>query len=429
MAITLTAVGVGVKAQSATGDVEVSLTQAVPAGKLLVLGAFATSIVTLTGVTDDQSNTYTPQSGRNSGQGNGYWVLAPVTTGLASGEKIYAAFSGVAARRFVVAVMVDGAAASYFDTQGSSSQTGTSAAPVVNTGPQAEAGEMVLAWLFATSPLVTITEDPLWDDFGEAVTDSRKLHVAGREMATTSADVYEPTFDSSRSWSANWIAIKAAGSSGYTLTAAAAAFTLTGRAATLRAARRLAAAVRTYSLAGSNNAMRRGYRLGAVVQSYAVTGQAARLARGLKLRATVAAFTLTGIAATLSRTVAGRTLSAASAVFTLTGQAAGLKAGRKIRAVSEGFVWARLAAGLRWTRKLPAAPGAFVLTGQAVGWGRTHILTPMPASFLLTGSAATLRYSGGQGWQPVPGTPETWTPKAGKSETWTPTSDTPEIWS
>lgn len=429
MAITLTPVGVGSKAQNVAGSVEVTLTQAVPAGKVLVIAAFATSTITLTGVTDDQSNSYTVLTGRGSGQGTGYWVHAPVTTSLASGDKVYAAFSSAVSRRLVVVAMVDGAAVSYLDTQGSSAQTGNSAAPVVNTGPQAEAGEMVLAWLFATSPLVTITEDGLWTTVDETTAENRKLHVAAREMATTSASTYEPTFNSSRDWTANWLALKAAGSTGYTLTAATSSLTLTGQAATARATRQLPAAARSFTLAGINNALRRGYRLAADPRGYAITGQAAGIARGLRLAAGATSYALTGIAATLTRTVSGRTLSAATGTFTLTGQTAVTRAGRRLAAVSEGYTWARLAAVLRWTRQMLASAGSFTLTGQSIGWGWTHILTPATADFAMTGQAATLRYSGGQGWQPVPGTPETWTQKAGKSETWTPVGDTPEIWS
>ena len=273
MAISLTPVGNAVKINSASGvTVEVTLTAAVPAGKVLLLACYATSVVTVTAVTDDRANSYTILTGANTGQGTGYWVHAPVTTGLSAGQKVTATFSGTAARRIVCAFLVDGAAPSYIDAQGSSAASGTGTNPSVSTGPQAQAGETVLTWLYVTSPLVTITEASGWTTQDEAVVENRKFHVASKEMATTSADTYAPTISASQGWSANWIALKQATASGYTLTAATSSLTLTGQ-------------------------------------------------------------------------------------------------------------------------------------------------------------AATLRYSGGQGWQPVPSTPETWTQKAGKSEIWTPVGDTPEIWS
>jgi hypothetical protein len=429
MAITLTPVGTGIKAQNATGAVEVTLTQAAPAGKLLILAVYSTSVVTLTGVTDDKSNSFTVLSAATSAQGNGYWVHARVTTGLASGHKIYATFSSAVSRRVVVAVVVDGAAASFIDAQGSSAQTGTGTTPVVNTGPQAEAGEMLLAWLFATSPLVTITEDGQWDTLGEAVVENRKLHLAGREMATTAADTYEPGFNSSRDWSANWLALKAAGSTGHTLTATSGAFALTARAAALRGARKFTATARNYALAGINAAVRRGYRLRADVRDYVLTRCVASVRRGLSLACASASRILTGIAANLIRMNAGRTLGAATASFSLIRRPAGMKVDRKLRTAVEGYAWARLASGLRWSRRMVAAPGAHAFAGGASVWDWTHILKPALVPFGLTGAAATLRYRGGLGWQPVQGAPETWTPMRVEPELWTQVGDTPEVWS
>lgn len=219
------------------------------------------------------------------------------------------------------------------------------------------------------------------------------------------------------------------GAAGQTLSAAAGAVALTGLAAATRATRNLPAAARSFTLAGINAAIRKGYRVRADVRGYGLTGISARVARGLKLRVSAQAFTMTGIAAGLIRTVAGRTISAVTGALTLTRQPAGLRIGRKLRAAPEPFVWSRLAAGLRWTRQLAASGAFFSLSGRQIGWGWVHILRGAPAAYSLNGQAATLRYSGGQGWQPVPGTPETWSPKPGKGETWTPVGDTPEIWS
>lgn len=229
--------------------------------------------------------------------------------------------------------------------------------------------------------------------------------------------------------SSAFVALDLGSAGGQTLTAATGAIILSGKAAATRVTRKLPIAVRSFTLAGINAAIRKGYRVRGDVRGYGLTGIAARVARGLKLRVSAQAFTLTGITAGLIRTVAGRTISAATGALTLTRQPAGLRIGRKLRAAPEPFVWSRLAAGLRWTRQLAASGASFSLSGRQIGWGWVHILRGAPAAYSLNGQAATLRYSGGQGWQPVPGTPETWTPKASKSETWTPVGDTPEIWS
>ena len=229
--------------------------------------------------------------------------------------------------------------------------------------------------------------------------------------------------------SSAFVALDLGSTGGQTLTAATGAIILSGKAAATRVTRKLPLAARSFTLAGINAAIRKGYRVRADVRGYGLTGISARVARGLKLRVSAQAFTLTGIAAGLIRTVAGRTISAVMGALTLTRQPAGLRIGRKLRAAPEPFVWSRLAAGLRWTRRLVASPSSFALGGGSVGWGWVHILRAAPATYSLNGQAATLRYSGGQGWQPVPGTPETWSPKPGKGETWTPVGDTPEIWS
>lgn len=220
------------------------------------------------------------------------------------------------------------------------------------------------------------------------------------------------------------------GAAGQTLTAASGAFAQTGKAAATRATRKLPIAARSFTLAGFNNAIRHGFKVRADTRSYGLVGRAAGLKRSLRLAAGgVGAFTLSGVAASLIRTIGGRTLTAATAVFSVTRRAAGLRIGRKLRAAPEGFVWSRLAASLRWTRRLTAAPASFALMGAPAAWGWTHILKPALANYTLSGSAATLRYSGGQGWQPIPSTGEDWTAKPSKPEAWTPVGDTSEIWS
>lgn len=112
------------------------------------------------------------------------------------------------------------------------------------------------------------------------------------------------------------------GSATYTMPGAQGTYTLTGNAANLRVARRLAAIAGSYTLTGKAAGMRAARRMTAVSGSYILTGNVASLIK-------------TGAGA--------RTLLADTGVYTITGRAANLRA----------------------ARRLVATPGIYTLTGFA----------------------------------------------------------------
>jgi hypothetical protein len=177
----------------------------------------------------------------------------------------------------------------------------------------------------------------------------------------------------------------------YSLTADRGTFTLTGQAATLRVARKLAAAHRTFTLSGQNATLRRGYPLAGGQATFSLAGQAANLRIARKLVAAQGTFTLAGQAANLNRT--GNGLTAEPATFALSGQSATLRVGRKLAAARGTFSLAGQAAALQRARNLVAATGTFALTGRDASFRRTYVLAATRALFTLSGQAAGLYYS------------------------------------
>lgn len=179
--------------------------------------------------------------------------------------------------------------------------------------------------------------------------------------------------------------------SGYTLTAAAGTYTLTGQAATLQASRLLAAAQGSYGLSGQDAALRKAYPLTAAQGSYALTGQPAGLAVARVITAAQGSYALTGIAANL---VYGKTLAAEQGTYSLSGQAAGVRLARVMAASQGSYTLSGQPAGLRATRTLTAAQGAYTLSGQTANLFAARRLTAEQGAYTLTGIAAGLIYSG-----------------------------------
>lgn len=119
-------------------------------------------------------------------------------------------------------------------------------------------------------------------------------------------------------------------SSGYTLTASVGAFTLTGNATGLKAARKLVGTTNSYALTGNAAGLRRGMRLAASVGAFTLTGVAAGLRAARVLQASVGTYALTGNAAGLTYApITGYTLTAGVGEFTLTGVDAQLTKGSR----------------------------------------------------------------------------------------------------
>lgn len=176
-----------------------------------------------------------------------------------------------------------------------------------------------------------------------------------------------------------------AASSTYSLTAAVGAYSLTGTATGLTAARRLTLSVGSYALTGTATGLKKGFNLPAAVGSYSLTGTATslRLARrqveavgsytisgtatGLKvarrLSAAVGSYILTGTAANLVYTPATKVLSAAVGSYALTGTAATLRAARRLAASVGVYSITGSSSGLIASRRLAIVPGAYSITG------------------------------------------------------------------
>lgn len=108
---------------------------------------------------------------------------------------------------------------------------------------------------------------------------------------------------------------------GYTLTAEAGSFTLTGNATGLTAARLLTGGTGAFTETGNATGLAAARLLTAEAQSYVLTGNATGLAYGRTMAADVGDFTLTGVDAALSRS---RVLQADTGEFVLTGNATSL---------------------------------------------------------------------------------------------------------
>lgn len=108
------------------------------------------------------------------------------------------------------------------------------------------------------------------------------------------------------------------------------------------------------------------YTLPAAQGSYTITGNAAGLRVARRLATSAGAYSLTGNAAVLG---VARRLIAAPGAYSITGSAANLVKGtvpRVLQAVGGSYVITGKPAALRAARRLQAAPGAYAITGFAV---------------------------------------------------------------
>lgn len=177
---------------------------------------------------------------------------------------------------------------------------------------------------------------------------------------------------------------------GYTLTAAAGVYNLTGNASALRADRRLVTAPGAYNWIVNVAGLYRGGRIGAVAAGYTLSGNASGLRADRKLSAAAASFAFTGNAAGL---LAARRILAAAATYSFTGNDVTLTYGATqpvLVASSGSYLWTANAAGLRADRKLTSAPASFSLTGNASGLRVARKLPTAAASYSFTGNSAGL---------------------------------------
>lgn len=164
-----------------------------------------------------------------------------------------------------------------------------------------------------------------------------------------------------------------ASGSPYTLTADSGSFTLTGTAATLRAARKLAVASGTYTFSGTDAGLKRGLKIAAGSGTYTFTGTAAALKAARKISAVSGSYSLSGTDAVLR---AARKLSVSSGSYSFTG--------------TDTTLTYTPVSGSTYT--LVASAGSFVLTGTNAGLKFGHKLAVSSGSFILTGTDVHLIY-------------------------------------
>ncbi len=188
------------------------------------------------------------------------------------------------------------------------------------------------------------------------------------------------------------VSFKEAAAGGYTLTAGAGTYSLTGQAVNLRYGRKLAAAQGSYALTGRSvglNYSGAARTLTAAAGSYALTGQPVALKFGRRLVAAAGSYTLTGRAVNLLR---GFRLTVGAGSYILTGSDA--LADYAITCSAGSYVLTGQPVGLRASRFLAVAAGSYALTGQSVNLRAGRKIVAAAGTYSLTGRDVALSYSG-----------------------------------
>ena len=340
----------------------------------------------ITGITDDNGNTYAQDAIFETQYNGNYYVFSGY---IASGGVNVLHVAAQTAYRAYYAVAME---YSNVDTSGAP-LTGTPAhnASYTNspTTPSIVTAERALIIAYCTTAgAYTLTPDagPSELKFSAPAANDSVVY------DTQDAGTYTRHWSCSGSTTLNRtiIAYKiASGGTTYTLDGEVGTCALTGEAAGLRAARTLAAAVGSFALSGQAAGLRVARELVAGVGSFALTGQTAGLRAGRELAATFGAFTLAGEAAALR---AGRRLAADAGAFALTGEVAALRTGL-VGAVGT-FTLSGQDAALHAARHLGADFGAFTLAGQdatLTRGGGPKVIDADAGAFTFTGQAAARR--------------------------------------
>lgn len=141
------------------------------------------------------------------------------------------------------------------------------------------------------------------------------------------------------------------------------------------------------------------YSLNAAPGQLVLSGGAARVVVARRLAVTTGAFSLNTVTAGLA---VGRRLAAAAGAFGVSGQAASLRTTRKMPTAAGAFVLSLASAQLIYTPKqgpvgpytLGAARGSLALAGTATTFRVQRRLSAVSGMFSLAGSAAALKYTG-----------------------------------
>lgn len=177
----------------------------------------------------------------------------------------------------------------------------------------------------------------------------------------------------------------------YTLTSAIGTYTLSGQAATLRNARRIASDLGTYVESGQAATLRNARRIAADNATYTLSGQAATTRVARLLTTAAGGYTLSGQAANL---LAARRLTSAAATYTLTGQTANLLRALKVAGAIGAFTLNGQDAALQYSGSNPslaAGAGGFTLSGQTANLLRGLRLAAATGTITESGQDAGLR--------------------------------------
>lgn len=172
-------------------------------------------------------------------------------------------------------------------------------------------------------------------------------------------------------------------------------FSLTGNAAALRAGRRVASAAGVITLTGRATVLAVSRKVTAAPGAFALAGQNASLMVARRLAAAAGAFTLAGGHPQLvySPVTEGATIVTSSGQFVLSGSAVAMRVTRRLHAQAGSFVHAGAAAAIRYSRRMSAASGAFVAGGGAGQLRAARRLGAGPGQFDLAGGPASLAYA------------------------------------
>lgn len=178
-------------------------------------------------------------------------------------------------------------------------------------------------------------------------------------------------------------------SGGYTLSAAAGSYAITGTAATLKRGKAISAAAGSYAVTGTAAGLKRALKVSAAAGSYAVTGTAAGVKRGRKVAAAAGSYAVTGSTAGLKQ---ARKVAASAGSYTVTGTAATLakSSAKSIGADPGSYAVTGTAAGLRASRKVAAGPGTYAVAGTDASLRRGKSASAGAGSYSVTGTAAAL---------------------------------------
>lgn len=190
-------------------------------------------------------------------------------------------------------------------------------------------------------------------------------------------------------WSSGHLALRIAGSTVYTLAAAAGAYALTGSAAGLRSVRKLVAVPGSYALTGSAATLKRRYTLSAAAGSYSLTGTAVTLRSIRRLSAGEGSYELVGSNVVL-RSV--KRLTAEAGSYELVGSDVTFKRNYALSADAGQYDLVGSNITLRFNRVLKADEGSYELTGSDTNLKRIYTLAAASGLYSLDGSDASLVY-------------------------------------